>query len=62
MITFVTTIEMNMANASKHYSLASEINSLAEEKMVLYSQSYAKMRENELALEYAVAEASTEAR
>jgi predicted transposase/invertase (TIGR01784 family) len=41
---------------------ASEINSLAEEDMVLYSQSYAKMRENELAIEYAVAEGRAEGR
>ena len=36
---------------------ASEINSLAAEDIVLYSQSYAKMRENELAIEYAAAKA-----
>lgn len=53
---------MNMANPSTHYSLAAEIRSLAERGMVLYSQSYAKMRENELAIEYAVAEGRAEGR
>lgn len=41
---------------------ASEIKSLAEEEMVLYSQSYAKMRETELAIEYAANEAKVKAR
>ena len=41
---------------------ASEINSLAQEDIVLYSQSYAKMRENELAIEYAAIEAEAKGR